>query len=199
MRCGPSSPVTPQDHAVSVTHGGYPSSSHPDAPDPVTLLAVAEQRIDLLDETLIHLLARPDITDLLSDKAGGGCQIRILIAHPDSTWMTAQDVLPTDWAPATFPRRPTARPSVLERPTDPQTPGVRTRPRLPHPTPRAPGGHRPRIPRPTLQHDHPRRQPNAHHPPPLPTAPSRRTVASPPPPNRRRPVRPLRQRSNPFA
>jgi len=81
--------------------GAYPSSSHPDALDALTVLAAAEQRIDLLDETLIHLLSRPDITDLLSDQAGGGCQIRILIAHPDSTWMTSQDVLPTDWAPAT--------------------------------------------------------------------------------------------------
>ena len=59
------------------------------APDWQTLLPTARQQIDLLDPTLHDLLTAPHTIDLLADKARSGCQIRILIAHPKSIWITA--------------------------------------------------------------------------------------------------------------
>ena len=69
--------------------GVYAHASDPRAPDWQTLLATARQQIDLLDPTLHDLLTAAHTIDLLADKARSGCQIRILIAHPKSIWITA--------------------------------------------------------------------------------------------------------------
>lgn len=54
-----------------------------------TLMQDARQQIDLLDYTLKDILASPGATDLLAAKAETGCQVRILIAHPKSIWVTS--------------------------------------------------------------------------------------------------------------
>jgi hypothetical protein len=70
--------------------GIYLSASDVRAPDWRTLIPDAHHHIDLLDSTLHEILTAPGIVQLLADKAAGGTQIRILIAHPKSIWVTAQ-------------------------------------------------------------------------------------------------------------
>jgi hypothetical protein len=61
---------------------GYARADDLSAPTTETLIAAAEQRIDLLDITLHRLLTRPGLTDLLGAKANAGCRIRILLTQP---------------------------------------------------------------------------------------------------------------------
>ena len=69
--------------------GLYAHTNDLRAPDWRTLLPTASENIDLLDPTLNEILTAPGTTDLLADKATAGCEIRILIAHPKSIWVTA--------------------------------------------------------------------------------------------------------------
>lgn len=64
----------------------YPTTNDPAAPDWQALMRDATDRIDLLDETRLRILETEGVTDLLADKAGHSCEIRILIADPNSSW-----------------------------------------------------------------------------------------------------------------
>jgi hypothetical protein len=65
----------------------YPNAPDPAAPDPTALMRDASERIDLLDETLIHILAIDGVPDTLARKAQQGVEIRILISEPDNPWV----------------------------------------------------------------------------------------------------------------
>lgn len=71
-------------HTASI----YPSATDPAAPNPVDLIARAQQSVDLLDLTLKDLASDPRLVPLLAEKAAAGCRIRILIAHPESIHLT---------------------------------------------------------------------------------------------------------------
>jgi len=66
----------------------YASATDPAAPDPVDLIGQAQETVDLLDLTLKDLAGDPRLTPTLAEKAAAGCQIRILIAHPESIHLT---------------------------------------------------------------------------------------------------------------
>jgi transcriptional regulator with XRE-family HTH domain len=59
------------------------------APDWRPLLREAREHIDLLDYTLTDIITAPQVAELLAAKAAAGCQVRILIAHPKSIWVTS--------------------------------------------------------------------------------------------------------------
>lgn len=59
----------------------FPRSEDVLAPDWRELLAGAGEQIDLLDYTLAHVLHKPGVPALLQNKAGKGCQVRILISY----------------------------------------------------------------------------------------------------------------------
>jgi hypothetical protein len=65
----------------------YPNATDPAAPDPTALMRNASERIDLLDETLIHLLSIGGVPACLAGKAEQGVEIRILISEPDNPWI----------------------------------------------------------------------------------------------------------------
>jgi transcriptional regulator with XRE-family HTH domain len=69
---------------------GYPGGTV--AGDWTELLAAATSRIDLLDYTLLEVLATPGTLDDLAGKAAAGCQIRILVASPHSTAVRDADL-----------------------------------------------------------------------------------------------------------
>lgn len=69
--------------------GAFAHSNDVNAPDWRTLMQAAGEQIDLLDYSLKDILAAPGVTDLLASKAAAGCQVRILIAHPKSVWVTS--------------------------------------------------------------------------------------------------------------
>jgi transcriptional regulator with XRE-family HTH domain len=66
----------------------YASASDVRAPDWRVLLYDARDRVDLLDTTLADIITAPGVVDVLRAKADAGCQINILIAHPQSIWVT---------------------------------------------------------------------------------------------------------------
>jgi hypothetical protein len=68
--------------------GIFASRSDLRAPDWRTLLTAAQRQVDLLDFTMTEILTTPGVTDRLAEKARAGCQIRLLIAHPKSIWVT---------------------------------------------------------------------------------------------------------------
>lgn len=57
------------------------------APDWKAILKEAVRSIDLLDFTLLDIVSTPGVVELLRHKAADGCQVRILIAAPDSVWV----------------------------------------------------------------------------------------------------------------
>lgn len=66
----------------------YASAGDVRAPDWRVMLYDARDRIDLLDTTLADIITTPGVIDVLTTKADAGCQINILIAHPNSIWVT---------------------------------------------------------------------------------------------------------------
>lgn len=70
--------------------GSWASDDDPGAPDWRELLEETIEQLDLLDYSLLDLLASDRTTELLAAKAGAGCRIRILIAAPDSVWVRAR-------------------------------------------------------------------------------------------------------------
>lgn len=82
-------PNRPPAALTSDLLAAYPTTNDPAAPDWQALMRDATDRIDLLDETLLHILETDGVPDLLADKAGDSCEIRILIADPDSPWVSA--------------------------------------------------------------------------------------------------------------
>jgi len=67
------------------TIDAYPAADDPSAPDWRELMRSARDRIDLLDDTLIHILDEPDTPRLLLEKGTRGCTVRILIADGVAT------------------------------------------------------------------------------------------------------------------
>jgi len=84
-------PNRPPAAETSDLLAAYPTTSNPAAPDWQALMRDATDRIDLLDETLLHILETEGVTDLLADKAGDSCEIRILIADPDNPWVSPDE------------------------------------------------------------------------------------------------------------
>ena len=56
----------------------------------------ARSRIDLLDLSLRDIVSVPGVIDALAAKAAGGCQIRILLAHPYAPWFYRFDTTTPD-------------------------------------------------------------------------------------------------------
>jgi transcriptional regulator with XRE-family HTH domain len=81
-------PETDQVADALHTAAIYPAATDPAAPNPVDLIGRAQEAIDLLDLTLKDLASDPKLTPLLAEKAAAGCQIRILVAHPESIHLT---------------------------------------------------------------------------------------------------------------
>jgi transcriptional regulator with XRE-family HTH domain len=61
------------------------------APDWRALLQTAQDQIDLLDLTLADILPAAGTTELLTQKAQAGCQIRLLVSAPDSAHLALTD------------------------------------------------------------------------------------------------------------
>ena len=61
---------------------GYPDAHDHDVPDRDELMHFATDRIELLGDTLIPILATPGVHELLAGKAAQGCAIRILLFDP---------------------------------------------------------------------------------------------------------------------
>jgi transcriptional regulator with XRE-family HTH domain len=59
----------------------------PGAPDPLSLIDRASERIDLMDSRLAEILAEPGTLKRLSEKAAAGCQVRVVLPAPDSLWL----------------------------------------------------------------------------------------------------------------
>jgi lambda repressor-like predicted transcriptional regulator len=69
----------------------YLGSHDPRAPDRLELLKNASQRIDILGLTLADLITGHEVVALLADRAAAGCEIRILLAAPDSVQLIVAD------------------------------------------------------------------------------------------------------------
>ena len=69
--------------------GIYAQATDVRAPDWRSLLAEARTQIDLLDHTLADLITTPGAVDQLADKARSGVRARIMVAHPQSIWVTS--------------------------------------------------------------------------------------------------------------
>jgi transcriptional regulator with XRE-family HTH domain len=69
--------------------GVFAHSNDLRVPDWRTLLQEAREQIELLDYSLIDIVSSPGVIETLAEKAAGGCQIRILIAHPKSIWVSS--------------------------------------------------------------------------------------------------------------
>jgi transcriptional regulator with XRE-family HTH domain len=93
----------------------YPSAQHPHAPDWQTMLNAAEEQIDLLGETLLHVLQRPRAREQLAASATRGCRIRIAIAAPRSIELASYDRLPER-----DPEQPDADLEPIQLSADPQ-------------------------------------------------------------------------------
>jgi hypothetical protein len=87
----PDPPATTASPPTSDLIAGYPTTDHPAAPDWRTLMREASDRIELLDETLIHVLDVDGIPELLATKAADGCQIRVLYANPANHWVNHRE------------------------------------------------------------------------------------------------------------
>ena len=68
--------------------GFWPQGNDLRAPDWRALMKDAVEQIDLLSLSLLDVVSAAGITDTLQAKAGAGCQIRVLIAAPDSVWVS---------------------------------------------------------------------------------------------------------------
>ncbi|PZS10623.1 MAG: hypothetical protein DLM64_08180 [Solirubrobacterales bacterium] len=86
-------PPPPSRHANAASDllAAYPTTNDPTAPDWHALMREATERIDLLDETLIHVLDIEGVPDLLASKATQGCNVRILIAEATSPWVRSDE------------------------------------------------------------------------------------------------------------
>lgn len=65
-------------------HATYLGAEDPDLPDRLELMESATQRVGLLGLTLADLITGREVVDLLVARAEAGCQVRILLAAPDS-------------------------------------------------------------------------------------------------------------------
>jgi transcriptional regulator with XRE-family HTH domain len=82
-------PEIDQDSADEI-QGVWASTDHAGAPGWRELLEDARARVDLLDYSLIDILASDGAVDRLAEKAASGCRVRILILSPDSIWVRAR-------------------------------------------------------------------------------------------------------------
>lgn len=80
----PTSPL--RDDRRELT-GIYAQANDIRVPDWRALLQQARDQIDLLEHTLTGILPAPGAIETLAAKADAGCQIRILIAHPESIYL----------------------------------------------------------------------------------------------------------------
>ncbi len=106
--------------AASDLLGAHPASHDPAGPDWHALMRAATERIELLDETLIHILETEGVVDLLAHKAAEGCEIRILIA--ESATGSAQAKARTAGA-TSISTRPSRRTTTSVRPRSSGRPG----------------------------------------------------------------------------
>ncbi len=81
----------PADHATGgEILGAYARADAPGAPDWRELLEEAVEIVELLDYSLLDVLATDGVEDKLAEKAKAGCRVRILISAPDSIWVRAR-------------------------------------------------------------------------------------------------------------
>lgn len=70
--------------------GAWARADDPGAPDWQELVEEATVQVELLDYSLIDILAAESTIDALAAKADSGCRVRILISAPDSIWVRAR-------------------------------------------------------------------------------------------------------------
>jgi hypothetical protein len=81
-------PSAPSDDRRELA-GIYAHANDVRVPDWRTLLHDPREQIDLLDYTLTDIIGSPGVTNLLTQKAGADCRVRVLTAHPKSIWVTS--------------------------------------------------------------------------------------------------------------
>ncbi len=79
--------VSAQDPRREIV-AALPQANDVRAPDWRALLTDAVRNIDLLDTTLLEIVRTSGVVELLDAKATAGCHVRILIAAPESVWVT---------------------------------------------------------------------------------------------------------------
>src|SRR5581483_2025378 len=82
-------PAEQEPELLGEIQAAWTSASQAGAPDWRLLLAGAVDQIDLLDYSLSDLLAETGTIETLAAKAGSRCLVRVLIAAPDSIWVSA--------------------------------------------------------------------------------------------------------------
>ena len=84
----PPAPTTETDGGQDDLVASYLGSEDPRRPDPHQLIGGARERIDVLGLTLTDLIASSNDAGRLADRAGDGCQVRVLLAAADSIHLT---------------------------------------------------------------------------------------------------------------
>jgi hypothetical protein len=90
---------TPTPAVPSDLIAAYPTGDDSAAPVWQTLLQSATERIDLLDETLAHVLDVPDVIDALVAKAAEGCVVRVMAAATGTDRVDPYDGIGRQFAP----------------------------------------------------------------------------------------------------
>ncbi len=72
--------------------GAWARRSDPDAPNWRALMRGAQQQIDVVGYSLLHIAEARVIKKQLADKARAGCQVRIAIANPNAQHVAAADL-----------------------------------------------------------------------------------------------------------
>jgi transcriptional regulator with XRE-family HTH domain len=85
-------PAPPEPDARREILAAYPHSNDLRAPDWRVLLRDATQQVDLLSYSLIEILSTPGAPETLAAKGAAGCRVRILIADPESVFVTSAAV-----------------------------------------------------------------------------------------------------------
>lgn len=81
----------PQDHdSADEIQGVWARADAVGALDWQELLEEAIERVELLDYSLLDVLATGGVIDKLAAKANDGCRVRVVIAAPDSIWVRAR-------------------------------------------------------------------------------------------------------------
>jgi hypothetical protein len=82
-------PAVDQESVAEIL-AAWARADDPGVPDWRELLEQAIERVELLDYSLLDIVADNSIVDALRAKANAGCRARILISAPDSIWVRAR-------------------------------------------------------------------------------------------------------------
>ncbi len=85
-------PAPPEPDARREILAAYPHSNDLRAPDWRVLLRDATHQVDLLSYSLIDILSTPGVPETLAAKRAAGCRVRVLMADPESVFVTSAAV-----------------------------------------------------------------------------------------------------------